>query len=355
MSSTGRPEDWETRLQSASEWFELAVGNAKSAVLLGKKSDLLLQALYMTQQSMEATTKGLARIVGEPHRELRTWRHNNLRLFVWIVNQIVTLSESESYISVVLSSYNSDHRYYRTVQQLQNMLELTASPRESQKMSEAKSVAAREFFTSMLQMPPGGVRFMLDLLSKLDNTIKSMYDSHPFLGQLKDAPFALNMPSTNENFSESCVRQILAQCQERGSNLNRDQVALVHKLGPQIVKSSLYGIGLDQIRSDLEANNGQYSLGNNVVDAMFEMPMAFIGILIVGGLVWPHESFPRYAADPEAPDTFEEAAEQTRLLGSRHYSESLGVIKYIRELTRKALTITESISKSHTTIPRPGT
>ena len=43
----------------------------------------------MTQQSMEAATKGLATVVGIPYRELLKHGHNNLHIFFLFMERVL--------------------------------------------------------------------------------------------------------------------------------------------------------------------------------------------------------------------------------------------------------------------------
>ena len=42
----------------------------------------------------------------------------------------------------------------------------------------------------------------------------------------------------------------------------------------------------------------------------FDMQSVLARILILGSLVWSHESYPRYPAPPNAPDSLDEAAKR---------------------------------------------
>ena len=78
--------------------------------------------------------------------------------------------------------------------------------------------------------------------------------------------------------------------------------------------------------------------------------IADLGILSIGALVWPHESYPRYPADPNAPNSLFDAAKKSeggkRMLGTQHYSEQLGVICHIRRLTKECKNTTSLLQES---------
>ena len=96
------------------------------------------------------------------------------------------------------------------------------------------------------------------------------------------------------------------------------------------------------IEAELKANKGKpYKFdfdGHQLVEQAIGIPhmlLANLGLLIVGSLVWAHESYPRYPAEPDAPDSIEQAARE-RKLGVKHYTDEMGVIRHIKPLTAKA-------------------
>ena len=70
-------------------------------------------------------------------------------------------------------------------------------------------------------------------------------------------------------------------------------------------------------------------------------------MLVVSGLVWPHESYTRYPAPPEAINLSFLDAVATGQVGSGHYSPAVGVIAYIREISNLVVRITGTLKKIH--------
>ena len=108
----------------------------------------------------------------------------------------------------------------------------------------------------------------------------------------------------------------------------------------------------EQIWQWLTAQGGKLSFNANQIEPglarFFDMESVLAGILILGTLVWPHESYPRYLAPPDAPDSLEKAVQRTskgRELGTRHYTEQFGVIKYIKPLAAEAQNTTALLKR----------
>ena len=110
----------------------------------------------------------------------------------------------------------------------------------------------------------------------------------------------------------------------------------------------------EQIWNWLDAQGGKFVVNANEIEPglsrLFDMQSVLAGILILGSLVWPHESYPRYPAPPNAPDTLDEAAKRTggwRNMGTKHYTEELGVIKHIKPLATQAKNTTTLLKRCY--------
>ena len=336
-------------LTSVGEWFDLASTNAAAAVLLSSHQSLRRQSLYMTQQSMETATKGLARARGVPHEQFRKWGHNNLNLFIWVVNEVVTTTGSAPFIDAILSTDRTQRNQADVVTRLQDMFNLTASPKDAMRMGSDIEGRARAFYESMLLLPPQAVILLTGILIRA-----SKFREDPniagLVAALTKSPFVLESPSAGEDFVESLTQQVLSQCQSRGAtkSLNEEQKNLLASLAPQVIRNSIPTDGEQQFRLEIETSRQEYSWSREAVEASIELPMAFVGLLIIGGLVWPHESYTRYVAPPGAPsDIAKAAAQQPRLLGSRHYTVDLGVIRYIRRIAGLAKRTSDLLSEGY--------
>ena len=339
MSDAQELEDTATRRQAAGEWFELASKHAGAAVLLAEAEGLETHALYMTQQSMEAGAKGLARGAGLTHREVRG--HNNLHLFIRVVHEAVKVTETATHIDNLLAKHSVKGESYDTVGQLHAIFKQTASHRNAGNQEKA----AKEFFESMLTVPPKAVAIMLNLLKDLDSTVEAFVNY--WAPKVTSTPFVLKAPPSNKDLTTAIFLQLLTQIAPYWRGLSKTELFLARKLIRQLVADVIAAKGEEQFRSELAATGWHYSISRNEVAKSLDVPVAFMGMLIVGGLVWPHESYPRYVAPPrKTPLTFEQVA-KNRQLGVGDYSEAVGVIKYIRELSARAEKITTLLEDSY--------
>lgn len=332
-------EDTATRRQAAIEWFELASKHARAAVLLAEAEGLETDALYMTQQSMEAGAKGIARGAGLTHREV--YGHNNLRLFIRVVHEAVKVTETATHIDNLLAKHIVKGESYNTVGQLHEILKLTTSQRDTGNQEKE----AKEFFESMLTVPPQAVAIMLKLLKDLDSTVEAFVNY--WAPKVTSTPFVLKAPPSNKGLTTAIFLQLLTQIAPYLRGLSKAELFLARKLIRQLVANAIAAKGEEQFRSELAATGWHYSISRNEVAKTLDLPVAFLGMLTVGGLVWPHESYTRYVASPQkTPLTFEQAAKK-RQLGVGYYSETVGVIKYIRELSVRAEKIITLLEDSY--------
>lgn len=350
MSISSKIEGPEDRYQAVAQWFRLARNNAQAADLLGRRRELRTQSLYMTQQSLEAATKGLARHVGLSHGEVKELGHNNQQMFIWLLHHMAGTARDIVDIDAVLSGSDATFRGHGAVDRLAEVLELTASPGRRSQSSKYMQDRATDFFTSMLLTPPDGVAALVDLLDRIDRFIppKNM------LKTISRGNFTFNWTSCDDDLPGSLVLQVSEQLRERG--ITRDfspaQLALAKGAIAQFIDSRRREIGEEQFLSEFESNAKNFRLSGKDAQrdlcAALDAPLAFVGILIIGGLVWPHQSYARYIAPPDAPDDILTAAKQRRL-GVSHYSDDVGVIRHIRKLNRWAVKISRLLASCQRT------
>ena len=336
-------EDTVTRRQAAGEWFELASKHARAAVLLAEAEGLETNALYMTQQSMEAGAKGIARGTGLTHREVRG--HNNLHLFIRVVHEAVKVPETATHIDNLLAKHSVKGESYSPVGQLHAVLKRTTPQRDAGDQEKE----AEEFFESMLTVPSKDVAIMLKLLKDLEGMVEAFVNR--WAPKVAGSPFVLKAPPSSKDLTTAISQQLVTQITHRLRSLSKTESFLARKPIRQLVAAAIAAKGEEQFRSELAATGWRYSISRNEVAKSLDVPVAFMGMLIVGGLVWPHESYPRYVAPSrKTPLTFEQAAKKVaknRRLGVGDYSEAVGVIKYIRELSARAEKITILLEDSY--------
>ena len=350
MSKAGPLEDLQTRRHHVAEWFELALCNAEAAVLLAEHPRLRCQSLFLTQQAMEAATKGFARNAGLSHNDIRKWRHNNLNLFLWCVDAVIESAEITEQIRNIFSADPYVEGQSDVILQLKALLEKSGDLREARELGKDKEEVARKYFAYILTLPPDGISTLLRLLERLQSSlIEQRKTSEPIITELTQVPVRVQELSPGANIVTTITPQIILHCRRRMPNerITGEQLNLIKKLARQFLEYSIKEMGEDKFRAELKANKGRISLNKNQIMAgSFDVPTAVMGVFILGTVVWPHESYPRYPAPLDAPENFELAAEQ-RKIGIRHYSENLGVVSHIQELAGRAHAVAGSLSKAY--------
>lgn len=284
---------------------------------------------------MEMGTKGLARASGISHRELkkREFEHNNLFLLVKITQLVVDSMDGHEYLNEVLAQFHREGKDYDSARHIQQVLEATASPRKAREFGSKQH--ASEVFASAMKMSPEEVKFMLDLFDQTFNPIRLPHSAADVIRELRH-PLSFRIPAPRVNWTDLIVEQATQQLAVRsGVQPNPATVALVRNLARRIPLS-------EDIVAELAANKGktfQYDFdGSGFVEdatAIADMLSANLGLLIIGSMVWAHESYSRYPAEPDSPDSIEQAAGE-RKLGVKHYTNDMGVIRYIKPLTARA-------------------
>ena len=345
MNNEGQVESQALAREAMGEWLDVASEHAEVSRLLARRFPK--HALYMTQQSMEAATKGLARGMGASHEEVRRWGHQNFNLFFWLVENMVRLGASP-HIDEILASHGVAHPEKDVLTRLQEMVLRTANPMRLEDSMDRE--VAREFYGSMLTIPPEPVVVLSDAFSRISKASRLTSAQRDIIRGVTEKPLKLRVPSGSNDIIRSLATQVCSQVLERleAAQLHTLDSTIVESLALKHMAQSFGAIGEENIRAELEKNLGTYKIPNltKTADLSLRVPVAFIGLLIVGGLVWPHEAYPRYVAPPNAPDEIEKAAEQ-RKFGTQHYSEQLGVIMHIGKLTKQAREITKYLQTAY--------
>lgn len=314
------------------------------AVDLAKKPRFRKQALYHTQQSMEDATKGIARAAGISHDDLREHSHNYPYLFFLLLDTIITDSDGIQYSNELLSPYYANQEEYDAKTRLGNMINLTSSP-SNKNLTKTQREAAEQFFDALLRFPPEGVEIMLTQLDELNKKLRQVLDKEGPIARFTKEPFVVKPSRSDGSFMQSVYRQLLEQARQRpgGRKLSKPETELLQRMAKQTEANLIAQYGEEQIWECLEGQGGRLTVNTSEIspglNRFFDMQSVLAGILILGSLVWPHESYPRYPAPPDAPDSLNEAAKRTgrwRSMGTKHYTEELGVIQHIKSLTIQA-------------------
>ena len=328
MKILNRPEDDKTRRQAVGEWVCLAVWNADAASLLARKATLHPQALYMVQQSMEAATKALARSAGKSHNDI--YGHELLNLLFWTQQTVIQDMSAVEYANHMLATYHYKTENYDVIQHLQDVLSLTSPPSKRGQLDNKQKESADRLFESALTAPPKEVELLLDYLDRSEKLVRSVSEH---LKPLTNKRLSLDLSLSDRDPTNSLIQQIINQCRIPNRRLHETEIALLEQIEgliASIVRNQNSGFVVDVDGKQLIRQLGSF----------LDTQVANLGILTVGALVWPHESYPRYPAPPNAPGSIKDAAKRVaggkRRLGTKHYTNKLGVIKHITRLTTRA-------------------
>ena len=280
--------EWD-RQKAVAQWIEVARDNASAARRLVRGKPLRTHALYWVQQSMESATKALARSKGKTHEEV--YGHNFLELLFATLQKIIEDSNGAAYANHMISQHYYKTGEYDSVDQLRRALTLTSSPTKTLKMDREQKESASQFYESALTASAEEVHTLLELW---DRSSEAIWKIPRLLHPLQNRRLNLDVALSNRDPSQSLIRQIQMQCLGDGANreLHETEIHLLEQL--------------EEVLAYLIETQGQPRVvinGNQIIehfDKFIRMQAANLGILTIGGIVWPHESYPRYPAPPGA-------------------------------------------------------
>ena len=336
------------RRQRADEWIRLADLHIRAARHQMKKHGHETLVLYHLQQSMEKATKGLARAAGIPHQRLKgDIGHNNLFLLVKVIEIVVDSFDGYEDINALLSNFYKEGQDYDVTKHIHNVLSATASPKQARALQSEQY--AKDIFTSALKMTPGEVDSLLSSFNRIRRAMVIPPNFVEGIVKLTADPVKIRIPESGSNWIDDIAIQASQQLLARiGAQASPALMGIIQNIAQESVRGS--ELDEEAMIAELEANGGNFYFdGQWLVKELpyiLGMLTANLGLLIMGSLVWAHESYPRYPADPDAPDEIEEAARQ-RKLGTKHYDSRMGVIRHIKPLMNNSEKTIRLLKKSH--------
>ena len=329
----------DSRQKSVGEWVTLAVSNADAALRLASGKRFDTQALYFTQQSMEAAVKAKRRASGNTHEDV--YGHNILKgLFTNLMETIVESGGME-YANFILSEHYFTDREYDVIKHLSEAISATEAPRARDADNSEQRDLADKLFESAIYTSPQEVQILLDMLRKVGKHLKGV---PRYLKPIRNKQLIIDLALFQKDPCQTLAKQIIDQAIDPA--LRRS----FHREEQEFLEGMEHTL---EILIEQQGKQTERVDGNQIIRLMQQFmskQTADLGILTIGALVWPHESYPRYPAPPKAPDSVFEAARKgpggRRMLGIRHYSTELGVICHLGRLTRECKNTALLLQKS---------
>ena len=332
------------RRERAGEWIVEADKHIRAAKHLVKKDGLQTLTLSHIQQSMENATKGLARASGVEHKRLKSEiGHNNLFLFGKITEIVIDSLEGYEHANEILATLYPQDENYDTSKRIGDMLAATASPKQVESFGARQY--AKDIFTSAMSMTPGEVKFLLDSFDRAFRAMRVPNQAKDLIRKLTADPVSVESPKSGSDWTDEITSQVARQLVTRiGARIDPILIAVIQDLVRNPAHSE------QEIAAELEATGGKYYFdGDQIIrhaSGILDMLTANIGLLVIGSLVWAHEAFPRYPAEPGSPDSIKQAAAQ-RKMGVKHYTADMGVITHIHPLTTRADKTIQCLKRSY--------
>lgn len=256
----------------------------------------------------------------------------------------------------VLSRHSEEHGLgLGGIQELRRMLNRTVDPRRGNKktndMDADEMKEAREFFSYALSLSPESVKKLLDMWLDLKRRSRVLHaDGEKGLKEMLGKEIVLRKPAPHEEFLESIADQLIAHCENKMlanplTESQRDHIRLQVIESVQ-VNEALDTRGLDETGWRVKTERILREHGER--GSLLDVSLINVGLYLFGMIAWPHSSFVRYPAAPGAPSSFKEAAKNPDRgrLGAGHYSDEVGAIKCIKDLTPKAVDLTKMLKQA---------
>ena len=272
------------KTQLATEWFAESKKNVRAAKRLRKRG-LEPLVIFHLQQALEMSVKALAAASGYTHQDLKNeFGHNIADLYLSLFEDVLEGSGLLDVVNKVLSVFYEEGSSFDASAHISNARDHVASPSSARaKLTEADW---RGIFLSAFRISTDEV-----------DQLVSAYDAVKRDGAMAQGALVLL----------------------------REQMALARGVPAETV-------------SPKEVDR-EFGL-------RFPSVHLLLGLFIFGCIFWPHNMPTRYPAHPEADsDVFR--VSQFGMLGVRHYSADLGVVKRLKLLLECCKEVVEGLIDAH--------
>ena len=202
-----------------------------------------------------------------------------------------------------------------------------------------------DFKISMQLASPSDVKKVLDLIDNMSSRLER--DARPGVERsVREVVASFNVSDLYRDNSEYVFPPGIANWLEsRGIDADALKDLLTANIGNRFVSLENDRRGESSDSDYMRHVPIEVVMGE--INAILNLVMAFIKVFLVGGLVWPHYISARYPAPSNAPTSPQEAAQRGKF-GTQHYTDEIGVIRYIRELS---LSILDALEIIHGCLP----
>ena len=316
--------------EQTGQWVDVAQSNSHAAELM-RKGGLVTQGIYMVHQVMEGATKAFAVANGIDHDEVRRQGHQNVKLLMLTMDSVARGSGRTEYINHMVGGHYFKVDDYDVISHLTHALEVTSDVKNS---DAEKTKAADVVFESALTATPKEVERLLSLFDASHKVLRGMSG---LLNHIKRREMVLELPPPRGSSRVTLTQQVVEQCRLPAREFHQTEVDVFDDLENLISDIIFHDGGSSAIL------NGRHLVAQ--FKRFMQLQTALLGTLILGAIVWPHESYTRYPAPPGAPRNVRAAAKRInnnkrRQMGIGHYTNELGVVKHFREIVRSSALIT---------------
>lgn len=289
-------------------WLERAIKDAKAALLVAQHRDPdPVLALYLVQQSTEKACKALLFAAGKSYKEIVSFRHNSLKVFLSFTTTLVQIERMKQPISDLIDP------------DIHVRLDQVAEWANNTKRN-------RWFWKELASYDKVVIRKLLGIRNRYQDrrmqTVKLIRSSSNGItvesGQLELANLV------------SVVKEYVA---DNLGHLIENPIDVT----PTMAQALLDTMGISYAPEEVQQTGETFTSKqiSMVFDEQFRFAELIVSLYIMSVITLPHEAFTRY---PSAPNTSGKPP-----IGCEQYDDSIGAIAYIERLSKRALVISQEL------------
>ena len=290
-------------------WLARAVRDAKAALLVAQHRDPdPVLALYLVQQSTEKACKALLFAAEKQYKEIVSFRHNSLKVFLSFTQTLIQIERMKQPISDLIDS------------DIHMRLDQVAEWANNTKRN-------RWFWKELASYDKTVIRKLLGIRSRYNDrrveTVKFIRNSRDGI-TIESGQFELaNLVTIIKEYVTNNLGHLIA-----------NPIDVTPSMAQALIDAMEIHHTHDEVpqTGEITFTSRQISM---VVDGQFRFAELMVSLYIMSVITLPHEAFTRYPSNPE--DNGKPP------LGCEQYDDSIGAIAYIERLSKRALVISQEL------------
>lgn len=290
-------------------WLKRARMDAEAALLIARRDDDSVLALYLVQQSIEKACKALLLAAGKKYSQVVGFRHNSLNVFLSFVKTFIQIEWMRQSIRDLIAP--------DIYEEFDRVAEWAGNPARH-----------RWFWTGLASYDKAVVSNLLNIQKHCQN--RRMQISKKIRDSTRNSP-PIIIESSQPEVIVSVIEEYVI------GNLGHLIEARIDFIST-VARGLIDMVGIHRLDEEV-SQTGKVTFTSKQISMAFNSQFRFgelmVGLYIMSVITLPHEAYTRYPSNPERGGK--------PPLGCEQYDSLIGAFFHIKRLSKSALNISKNL------------